>query len=445
MLFEVKEGIWFDNLSAAIHKGTPGAGRGLTAQDAAESPRREGWHPTLVYLSSGACPSGCLYCYAGCGSRGIQTAKSNFTFNDYTESYEHLRQALGGFDTVAFFGDPLSGFEDLRRFVEDLHKRLPLDELPDFAIHVDPAAVSPEQLDFLERYGFRIATGMSRSDQAGQEQDRALPDAADAADRRAYNRALRGIDRFTDRDIHVFAQYTFDRAQLDRYEPGLAAAWYSRLEQLQIDNYEVIPAGAATSRTSAAPDTKAQQEEARERYLAFCEESADYYLNKLLDDDIAKLPRMFVGLLLRVMTRTLHPDCSAGYSVSITPDRQVFPCHAFASDDRFAVSLDRIHGEDDLLNNVWFRSVREADRLDSAKCEKCIARRVCGMWCKAQALEEESRFDDSSEERCMLMNVYTRRIVQFLVEHYPEHREQIRAKLIRYDREQLQVKNAYEN
>lgn len=438
MLFEVKEGVWFDNLSATIHKGTPGARR-AEAQGWEPEPRRgQSGRPTLVFLSSTQSPSGCTYCHTDCGSRSVKTAKPNFTFDDYEDSYERLSQAFGKFDTVSFFGDPLSGFADLRRFVEDLHARLPREELPDFAIHLDPSAVSRTQTDFLEQYGFRIATGIAQPE---QEEAFSL---SGAMDRNAYNRVLRGIDRFTDRDIHVFAQYAFDRAQLDRYEPGLAAEWYSRLENLQIDNYEVIPLGSSISRSRFGAEDEAQREAARERYLAFCEESADYYLNRLTEDDISKLPRMFVGLLLRIMTRTLYADCSAGYSLSVTPDRNVFPCHAFASDERFAVSLDEIRGEEDLLANAWFRGVREAERLQSAKCEKCIALRVCSVWCKAQAFGEQNGFDRSLDERCLLMNVYTRRIVQFLVEQYPRQREFIRTQLLAYDRDQLRQKSAYE-
>lgn len=442
MLFEVKEGVWFDNLSATIHKGTPGARR-AAAQGWEPEPRRgESWHPTLVFLSSTSSPSACTYCHADCGARSVKTVKPNFTFEDYKDSYERLRQAFGGFDTISFFGDPLSGFADLRRFVEDLHARLPREELPDFAIHLDPSAVTRTQMDFLEQYGFRIATGIAQSEQTAEpEADCTL---SGAMDRNAYNRVLRGIDRFTDRDIHVFAQYTFDRAQLDRYEPGLAAEWYSQLENLQIDNYDVIPIGSSISRSRFGATDEAQWEEARERYLAFCEESADYYLNRLMEDDISKLPRMFVGLLLRIMTRTLYQDCSAGYSLSVTPDRNVFPCHAFASDERFAVSLDEIHGEEDLLANAWFRGVREAERLHSSKCEKCMALRVCSVWCKAQVFGEQNGFDQALDERCMLMNVYTRRIVQFLVEQYPRQREFIRTKLLAYDRDQLHQKSAYE-
>ncbi|OWA34229.1 hypothetical protein B9G55_18085 [Saccharibacillus sp. O16] len=442
MLFEVKEGIWFDNLSATIHRGTPGGRRRKEPGWEPEPRRGQNWRPTLVYLSASESPSSCRSCHADCGSHPfIQTAKPFFTFADYVESYERLSRVFGGFDTLSFFGDPLAHFDDLRRFIVHLDTHVPREQWPDLAIHVDPASVTRQQMDVLEHYGFRIAAEIGSLKQTTQEGGRTL---TDAMDRNAYNRVLRGIDRFTDRDIHVFAQYTFDRSQLDRYEPGLAAEWYSRLESLQMDNYDVIPLGSSISRARFGVDEQDQWEEARARYLTFCEESADYYLHKLLEDDIAKLPRMFVGLLLRIMTQTLYPDCSAGYSLSLTPDRKIFPCAAFAADDRFAVPLDELNSPEDLTANPWFRGIQEAERLRSSKCEKCMALRACSVWCKAQALDESSPFDQSMDERCMLMSVYTRRIVQFLVEQYPKQREFIRTKLLAYDRDRLRQKSAYE-
>lgn len=419
MLFEVKEGIWFDNLSAIIHKGTPRA-RSVSDSAAIEGTmnrRGDAWHPSLVYLSTTEQPQRCQYCYADCGAREIQPTAQTFTFEDYMESYHHLHQAFGGVDTVSFFGNPLSKFSDISRFVEELHRRYPREEWPSFTMNTDSVITDHSVLEFLKKHHFNIGAKIEVVEDVNAQ-------------------ARRRIDPFTNEDMHVFVQYTLEKAELDSYEPGLAAKWYAQLENLPIDNYDVIPLGSTL---------KSSDEETEARYLAFCEESADYFLDKLLhDNDISKLPRMFVGLLLRIMTRTLYQDCSAGYSLTVTPDRNVFPCHAFAADDRFAVKLDEIRSENDLLANEWFRRVREADRLKSDKCEKCIAFRVCGVWCKARNFVGEPGFDDLSEERCMLMNVYTRRIVQFLVEQYPAHQEQIQGKLLKYNWEQLQTKSAYE-
>lgn len=431
MLFEVKEGIWFDNLSAVIHKGTPRAKSVSATVEGTLERRRDDEYPTLVYLSATEQPQRCQYCYADCGARGIQTTNRTFAFEDYTESYNRLHQAFGGVATVSFFGNSLSEFSDVRKFVEELHLRYPREEWPNLTMNTDSVITDHSVLEFLKKHHFKMGAKI----EAAPERSSAKKKLRSRTEE-VYAQALHAIDPFTDADIQVFVQYTFDKTRLDRYEPGLAAEWYAQLENLPIDNYDVIPIGSAST---------SSDEETEGRYLAFCEESAEYYVDKLVhDDDISKLPRMFVGLLLRVMTRTLYQDCSAGYSLTITPDRNVFPCHAFASDDRFAVHLDDIRSEDDLLANEWFRSVREADRLKSEKCEKCIARRVCGVWCKVQHFDGQLGFDELSQERCMLMNVYTRRIVQFLAEQYPACREAIRRKLLAYHWEQLQTKGAYE-
>ncbi|OWR33187.1 hypothetical protein CDO73_01390 [Saccharibacillus sp. O23] len=440
MLFEVKEGIWFDNLSAAIHKGTPGA-RSLTGVSSSEEMaqrRGPGWRPTLIYLSATDCNLRCKYCYADCGTYGMKSSNKVFSFEDYVESYERMRDIFGGVSTLSFFGgEPLLGFAEIRRFVEYLHERYPREELPELSINTNSTIAGGAVLDFLRKYDFIIGTSIDGPRDVHDE------NRIDAAGGGTYDRVLRNIDRFTDRDIHVFVQYTFNKSHLDRYEPGkgMAAQWYRELESLPIENYDMIPVSSEDPRFKL----DMHDEESLARYLAFCEESADYYLDRMRDGDISKLPRMFVGLMLRIMTRTLHKDCSAGYSLSITPDRQVFPCHAFASDERFAVSLDELRGEADLLANPWFRSVREADRLKVEKCEKCIARRVCGVWCKALTFGEKGSFDDVLEERCVLMDVYTRRIVRFLVEEYPAHREAIRDKLLAYNRVQMQMRTAYES
>ena len=127
-------------------------------------------------------------------------------------------------------------------------------------------------------------------------------------------------------------------------------------------------------------------------------------------------------------------ECSAGYSFSITPERMVYPCHTFAEHSEYGISIDDINSLEDLNANECFTQIKLANRETSDICNNCIAKKICGVWCKGLQNSLKGKANIPLDERCILMDIYTRKIIQFLAEEYLENKVVINRKLIDYNK-----------
>ncbi|BFH61197.1 MULTISPECIES: radical SAM/SPASM domain-containing protein [Paenibacillus] len=441
MLFKIEEGLWFDNEHVAIYKAKelhpdmlknknqPSVGDGIEK-------RREDWRPTLIFLSTTTCNLRCKYCFADCGSFGVINEKKSFSFDDYVQAYTKMYSMFDGISSISFFGgEPLINFKEIRKFVKYLYSTYSKDRIPSLSVNTNATIMNPEIMAFLKEYNFIIGTSVD-GPKAAHDSNRIRVNQSGT-----YDQVIDNLKQIKENDLNIITQYTFTKQHLDLYEKGMAKEWYEGMESLPINNYDLIPVSTADMRHRI--DMK--DPETVQKYTDYCEETAEYYLNKILNEDISKVPRMFMGLFLRIMTRTVHRDCSAGYSFSITPDGNVFPCHGFAGNPEFAINMNDLNAEDDFSNNPWFKKVREMNRLKVTKCQDCISKTVCGAWCKALVFNVKGELNDVLEERCLLINTYTRKIVSFLVHEYPNHKEQINRKVIEYNRAQKELEVAYES
>jgi len=434
MLFQVKDNIWFNNDSIKIFTGDDEHKTEcitVPARKSVPSVHDENWKPTIIYLAATSCNLKCKYCYADEGTYGIKEEKKQFTFDDYLQTYTKMKELHGGIKAISFFGgEPLLNYREIRKFVEYLHETYYSDEIPALSVNTNGTVLNQEILEFLGKYHFIIGTSVDGT--------KAIHDENRVADHleSTYDIVKGNLKRFQDTGLNVFVQYTFTRQHLDSFQPGKVEEWCREMEELPINTYELIP----VSTTDPRYRLNLEDEETAQKYKIFCEETADYYLDKLLSGDVSKVPRMFMGLVIRLLMQVEQRDCSAGYSFSITPNKKIYPCHTFTEHDEYGVNFSDLHHKSDLDHNVFFVKAKESGRDKNAMCDKCISKKVCGVWCKGLQNNVLGEMNAPMNERCMLMRIYTVRIIRFLAEHYETKKTVINRKLIAYNRLHKELK-----
>lgn len=428
MLFAVddREDLWIDGLSMQLFKGHR---RGPDQVAEAVTEEELGWYdvpsdfrPTIIYLSALHCNLRCRYCYADEGTYRT-LGNQQMTFEGYVDSHRRVSETYGGVKAISFFGgEPLLNYPQIKLFVEYLDRA---GEHPRLAVNSNGSLIRPDIIDFLVRH--EIAVGTSVDGPALLHDENRITKSGHGT----HKVLARHIRRMKDAGVTVFAQWTLSKTHIDAYRPGVAVDWLRDMEALGLDGYDVIPVSTTDPRHRInvdGPDGEA--------YRAILHEMCDYYLAKMAVADFDDVPRVFVSHFLRMITRTRKRECTAGHSVSITPDGQVYPCHTFSTMPDFGVpvvSLPQSHPFD----NPRFAEAARAKRVEIDACQSCLARSLCSVWCKGLTLTLTGEMRNVLDERCVMMKVLTQRLARFLVEAYPANRVEISKALVAYNTRHL--------
>lgn len=426
MLFEVDKDIWFDNDSIKIFKGEertaclpePATKHVPSVQDVT-------WRPTVIFLAATTCNLKCKYCYADEGTYGENNKKKQFKVQDYIDVYDKMWKIHGGIKAISFFGgEPLINFNEIRKFVEYLHLNYKREEIPRLSINTNGTILSEDILEFLKKYRFIVGTSIDGTKE--------VHDANRIGDafKSTYEVVTQNIKRLVENGNRIYVQCTFTKQHLDNYEPGRARQWCEEMEALPINTYEIIP----VSSNDVKYRIDLSDEGVRNKYRQFCEEIADYYIYKILGDDIKKVPRMFIGLIIRLLMQVEQHECTAGHSFSVTPDKVIFPCHTFTELKEYGIGITDINTYDDMRNNAFFSKVKDANRDKNDRCRKCLASKICGVWCKGLQNSITGDMTHELEERCVMMDIFTKKIIRFLATEYLLKHKEINGKLVEYNK-----------
>lgn len=428
MLFAVdeREDLWIDGLSMQLFRGSR---RGPDQMPEPITQEELGWYdvppdfrPTIIYLSALHCNLRCRYCYADEGTYRT-LGDQQMTFDGYVDSFRRISEAYRGVKAISFFGgEPLLNYPQIRLFVEYLEEQ---GVHPTLAINSNGTLMRPDIIDFLLRHGIAVGTSVDGPEKL--HDDNRITKSGNGT----HRVLARHIRAMKDAGVAVFAQWTLSKTHIDAYRPGAVIEWLREMEALGLDNYDVIPVSTTDPRYRIDVDGADGA-----AYRAILHEMCDYYLAKMAAADVDDIPRMFVSHFLRIITRTRKRECTAGHSVSVTPDGHVFPCHTFSTMPDFGVpvaSLPQSHP----FENPLFAEAALAKRVEIDACQACLARSLCSVWCKGLALSLTGEMRSVLDERCVMMKILTQRLARFLVEDYPANRVEISKALVAFNKRQL--------
>ena len=372
-------------------------------------------YPTLIFLSATACNLHCKYCYAEAGTYGNVSEEKQFSFEKYRYCYETARKIFGGVKAISFFGgEPLLNYPEIRRFVEYLHNTYAKDEIPEMAVSSNGTIMNGDIKAFLKKYQIAFSTSLDGT-KFYNDYNR-IGDGVESV----YDAVVKTLQELEDTGIEKGLQLTFSKIHLQHYRKDDAKKWLEEIEKLGISNYAMV--AATTDHPDCHIDLK--DPEICRNYVQMCNDMADYYLEQILQGEKI-YSYIFPGMLLRIIKREYQEDCNAGFSIALSPDLRVYPCHVCADKAENGFEFD----EDFLKKkkeHTFFSGIEHLGRENTDACRKCVAYAICPSFCKGMVSENEYQEVD---ERCLMYQIFAGRAVLFLANEYKNHKEEIKASL----------------
>ncbi|MDR2044790.1 MAG: 4Fe-4S cluster-binding domain-containing protein [Clostridium sp.] len=430
MIHQMDTNIWFDAEKLYIITGKDRYHSYLEKQKDYASARlpkeKNRMALDLVFLSSTACNLKCSYCYAGQGTYHGVSETNTLTAENYIKAFELLLKIHSEIKTIGFFGgEPLLGFQEIRRFVEYLHSNYSPANIPYLSISSNGTIMNDEIKEFMYKYEIGFGTSLDGPKCLNDRfrNGRGIPSVYDAvkntlhllSDMPSQRRAL---------------QFTFSRVHLENYQAGDITRWAKEFESLPILWYEMIAATTEDSYTKI----DLNEDKIRRNFEIMCNELADHCLNCLITQETTVMPNIFIATILLVAKRIQSTSCGAGYNITITPDLQVYPCHVIANERSRSVDLSEYYLQAAEANQC-FQQIKSLERHNLEECQNCPALNVCGVFCKGMTLENNFKLQP---ERCLVMKLFLKKVICFMATQYQEHSVRINESIIKISRRHQQ-------
>jgi uncharacterized protein len=417
MLFEVEKDVWFDNENIYIVKGKENLNNYLEHSSEIQpttfkSKSSDNPFPIITFLSSTKCNLQCKYCYADKGNYYGVSEINTFTLKNYIKVYETVLKEYGGVNQICFFGgEPLIGYQAIKSFVEYLYKTYPTDSIPGLAVGSNGTIMNEDIRDFLIKYNICFSTSLDGPKELNDisRVGKGIPSVYDKV--KSTLEFLDGIPA-----LRVL-QFTFGKDHIKSYKPGEAVKWAKLMSSLPIQYYEIVAV------TNDDPEYKIDLEDKdiREKFIMLCEELADYCLGLLISQESLIMPSVFVSIITSIAKRKKNSGCGAGKNITITPDMKIYPCHTFITSEREGIACEP-NFRQVIKNNNEYQRLISLSREGIPKCDDCIAKSVCHVFCKGM---QKDCPDKPHEERCLMMLIFLKKSISFLANDFPLHKDVI--------------------
>lgn len=398
MDFEIGNGIYFNSETLKIFiNGIPS-----NQEKSALKKKKNHKLPNLVFLAATNCNLACSYCYADEGTYNTFEQKRKIDVDDFIKSYDEMTSIYGGVGGISFFGgEPLLNFKNIKAFINYIDERD--GRVPRLSINSNGTIFTDEILEFFKKYNVVLGTSLDGI-KLHHDQNR-----FSKYFKGSYEIVVENIKKFANSNVDVFVQFTLNKTHIENYSTKEAENWYKQMELLPIKNYDLIPVSTNDPRFKI----DLTDEIIKNNFQEFCYDSVGYYISKIKNGQFHLIPKIFMSMFLRILLKEYHSDCSAGYSVTITPDMSVYPCHVYSGEKNLGISLQSF--KDTLLEeNHPFFIERDMKRENVEKCKNCIAMSICGVWCKGLNKVVNGESLSTLDERCFMMEIYLREVIKFL-------------------------------
>lgn len=421
MLFKIKHEIWFDNDKLYIIKGKYNKYiYTMKYEKFMDIDRRsqKSIYPTIVFLSSTRCNLKCRYCFAHEGTYGNNTEKQFFDFESYIKIFDSTMKQFEGINGISFFGgEPLLNFDEIKKFVEYIFEKYDKDKIPYMAMASNGIIMNQEIKEFLVKYNVGYCTSLDG------------PKIFNDINRigykpfSVYDKVMNTLNFLDDISIRKSIQFTIGKSHLENYQKGDFSNWISEFEKLNIESYEIVAVTADDIRFRI----NLEDPVVYNNYCQLCNDIADHCLNIYKEGKNVPMPKIFAGLLLHIIKRVYQEDCSAGFSFCVSPDLKIYPCHVCADDISYGIDFTENFREE-IRENIYYRKVSEVEKEKIPQCASCIAKNVCSYICKGLTCRNGYKLPP---ERCVMMQIFTEKVIVFLAEEYENNREAIKQVLLK--------------
>ncbi len=430
MLIKVDENLWFDNEKLYIIDGEKNKVQyedNIDKFSVVSKKVSNDWYPTLIFLASTRCNLRCKYCFAHDGTYDVEGKKHLITFDEFKRIFDYFYSVYGHINAISFFGgEPMLNYTEIDKFCQYLFENYTEDERPILGINTNGTIMNENIKKTISRYGINFGTSLDGLKDINDEQ-RVGPGIESV-----FDKVRETLEYIQDVPVAKIVQFTVTKNQIIDYKKGDYFKWMLEMEKMGVDFTEVVPVTTEDMNLKIT----LEDEEIRKNYDLFCKDLFDYTISKIKveNGNMQNCSKLVVGVLCRIMGRKYQNDCSAGYSYSITPQEEIFPCHSFVLDKRYGVKFHEDFDIEDLNKNEYFQQAKKASRESIGECRSCIGTKLCPYYCRGLSLSTYGKVDLVFEERCHMMNIIVRESIRFLSgPEFKNNRSTIITNLVEYN------------
>ena len=348
----------------------------------------------ILILVTQTCNLRCTYCYAGDGSYGGVTKL--LPSRDARRAIDLMLERAPErktFSVTFFGGEPLLNWQLMRDVVDYCEGRA-ADESRDlrfaYSVTTNGTIFNDDICALLQDYRFSLMVSFDGSEQAANRPFADGRSSYDVVVSNVKRMAAAGLN-FELRGTMASGRQAQERSvqefvQLGR-SLGATRAFLAPADEVKSDN--VGP-------SALHPLTNGDLAEVRSTYEKIALDNLDV-ARKGVDQRALLDPYFGLAKSLATGQAVGMGRCGAGYGmVATSTDGHLYPCHRFVGMEEYRVGSVR-DGVDDEKVARFFSS---ADAASEPKCEKCMARLVCGGFCFYHVADGNGGFLPPEEKEC---------------------------------------------
>ncbi len=359
----------------------------------------------VTFMSSRYCNLNCKYCFAENGEYGKRDDIPKFlTSSMYMDTVKFITENMypEGIKSISFFGgEPLLNYSQIKAFIEECEEyyRIRNCELPKFGVSTNSILLDTEMLSFFRDHNIQIGLSLDGI--------KTINDSArysEKEDFSVYDTVAEKVKLLRQYNISYAFQMTINKKHLDEYEEGKFAQWMNEMDVYDCANVAIIPV------TSDEKSLGITTEEDFRKLDTISREIANFYINELYNSESRKISTGIVAPMIQIAKKKVNGSCSAGHSIFIDTNGDIYPCHMFCYDSKFILG----NIQDKSINYSNVDSNINTKRKEVLACQHCIAQNVCSVWCKGLQYLITGDMYNVLEERCIFQRAIVEECIKTL-------------------------------
>jgi radical SAM protein with 4Fe4S-binding SPASM domain len=355
----------------------------------------------ITFMSARTCNLKCRYCYAGEGEYGnVDNKPKTLSADGYMQAVNMvLKEYPEGIKSISFFGgEPLINFKEISIFVPEVLKEFDKRRLeyPKISMITNLVLLTDEMAAFLNKYNIMIAISLDGGKDINDLSRIGYTDES------VYDLVMKGVERLKKHRVKFVLQATINRNHLKCYITGSAIEWAKSIEATGCSNFLAIPVESDIKDLTVVKDLPILDK--------FIRELIGYYLKKLVSDEPGIIPTGMVAPIFQIVHKKTVHNCTSGHSLLIDTDGKAYPCQMFCNIDEACIGSVK-----DGLQGKLVKYYANISRFKGEKCQNCIARNICVVWCKGIQLLSHGDMYEVCQARCVYQKVIMEECIKFLV------------------------------
>lgn len=348
------------------------------------------------------CNMKCTYCFANEGT--YDNAQGGIM------SYENLCNLIQKIFTIypegtagiCFFGgEPLLAFPEIKKFIPyviDLYNKKGV-SLPVFSFNTNGTLLNKEIIEFINQYHISVTISID-GDKENHDKMRIFKDGTGT-----YDTIKQNLEAIEHKQFVLFCEATITEDYMIRYKKGAIREYINSIYDLGFDNYAIFTVDYSDTKEMNLTIYKSKIEE-------IYTELVEYTFEQLLsEDDWMKASTQIVATIEEIVKRKVRLSCGAGKSTLFSNvNLEIYPCQMY-----YQAKINKLCTVSDSKIGEKIDAFTPPCRFVIEKCKRCIAYRMCSMWCGGAALLFGKNEQSVIVSRCVAQKKIVEQIILQLV------------------------------